>query len=100
MLAPLTRLMSIKNKFEWAQVKQDALNKITQIVACDTLLTYPDFNETFKIHTNTNALQLGAVISHKGKPIAFYSGKINDLPEKVYSHREGTTNNLRNTEII
>ena len=39
----------------------------------DTLLTYPDFNETFKIHTNDNAFQLGSVISHKGNPIDFYS---------------------------
>ena len=32
----------------------------------DTLLTYPGFNETFKIHTDASAFQLGAVISQKG----------------------------------
>ena len=40
-----------------------------------TLLTYTDFNENFKIYTNTNDLKLGAVIFRKGKPIAFYSRK-------------------------
>ena len=35
-------------------------------MAHNTLLTYPDFNETFKIHTNASAFQLGAVISQKG----------------------------------
>ena len=44
----------------------------------DTSLTYPDFNETFKIHTNDSAFQLGAVISQKGKPITFYSIKLTD----------------------
>ena len=39
----------------------------------DTLLTYPDFNENFKIHTNASDLKLGAVILRKGKPIALYS---------------------------
>ena len=39
----------------------------------DTLLTYPGFNETFTIHTNASALQLGAFISQKVKPIAIYS---------------------------
>ena len=39
-------------------------------------MTYPNFNETFKIHTNASAFQLGAVISHKGKHIDFYSRKI------------------------
>ena len=33
------------------KVKQDALGKIKRIVSRDTLLTYPDFNETLKIHT-------------------------------------------------
>ena len=50
--------------------------EIKRIVACDTLLTYPDFNETFKIHTDVSAFQLGAVIRHKGKPIASYSRKL------------------------
>ena len=38
--------------------------------------TYPDFNETFKIHTDASAFQLGAVIIQKGKPIAFYGRKL------------------------
>ena len=45
-------------------------------MACDTLLTYPDFNETFKINNNAIAFQSGAVISQKGKPIAFYSREL------------------------
>ena len=43
----------------------------------DTLLTYPDLNETFQIHNNYSAFQLGAVISQKGKPISFYSRRLN-----------------------
>ena len=46
------------------------------------LLTYPNFNVTFKIHTNDSALQLGAAISQKGKPIAFYSGKLTDTQQR------------------
>ena len=51
-------------------------------MARNTLLPYPDLNETFKIHTNASALQLGAVISHKGKHIAFYSRKLTDDPKR------------------
>ena len=75
-LYPLTKLTSINRKFKWTDVKKDTFDKIKRIVACNTLLTYPDFNETFKIHTNASAFQLGAVISHKGKPIAFYSRRL------------------------
>ena len=45
-------------------------------MARDTLLTYPDFNGRFKIHTDAIVFQLGAVIGQKGKPITFYSRKL------------------------
>ena len=75
-LEPLTKLTSIKRNFKWIQVKQDTFEEINRIVARDTLLTYPDFNETFKIHTDASAFQLGAVIIQKGKTIGFYSRKL------------------------
>ena len=58
MLALLTKLTSINRKFECPQVKQDTFYKIKRILARDTLLTYPDFNETFKNHTDASAFQL------------------------------------------
>ena len=70
-LAPLSKLMSIKRKFKWSQVKQNDFEKINWIVAHDTLSTYQYFNEAFKIHTNSSTLQLGVVVSRKGKYIAF-----------------------------
>ena len=77
-LAPLTIFTYIENNFKWTQVKQNAFEKIKWIVSIDTFLTYPYSNETFKIHTNASAFQLGSVIIHKGKPIAFYSRKLTD----------------------
>ena len=44
-------------------------------MAHDTLLTYPDCNENFKIHTDAGYLKLGAVILKKGKLISFYGRK-------------------------
>ena len=52
-------------------------------MARDTLLTYPNFNETFKIHTDASYFQLGMVIIKKGKPIAFFGRKITDA-QKIY----------------
>ena len=60
------------------KIEQAEFDKIKRIVARDTLLTYSDFNEKFKINTDASAFQLGAVISQKGKPINFYSGQITD----------------------
>ena len=50
-------------------------------MAQDTLPTYPDFNEAFKIHTDASASQLGAVKSHEDKLIAFYSRKLTDAQQ-------------------
>ena len=81
-LAPLTKLTFIKKKFTWMKVKQYAFDEIKRIVARDTSLTNPDSNETFKTHTDASAFQLGAVISQKVKPIAFYSRKLTDAQQR------------------
>jgi RNase H-like domain found in reverse transcriptase len=41
------------------------------------LLTYPNFKKLFEIHTDASKVQLGACISQEGRPVAFYSRKIN-----------------------
>ena len=40
-------------------------------------MAYPDFNAMFQIHTDASKLKIGAIISQKGNPIAFYSLKMN-----------------------
>ena len=65
--------MSNKVKLNRTKIKQYAFNEIKGMLVRDTLLTYPDFNEEFKIHTDASDSQFGAVISQKGKPSTFYS---------------------------
>ena len=40
-------------------------------------MVYPNFTKPFDIHTDASHTQLGAVISQQGRPIAFYSRKLN-----------------------
>ena len=75
-LAPLTHLTSSNIEFEWTDVEQMAFDKIKPIVRPETLLSYPDFNKPFEIHTDASHTQLGAVISQNKKLIAFYSRKL------------------------
>ena len=51
-------------------------------MARDTLLTYPHFNENFKIRTNASDFKLGAVIIQKGGPISFYSKKYTESQQR------------------
>ena len=55
-------------------------------MARDSLIKYPDFNEHFKIHTNDSEFQLGAVISQKDKPIAFYIRKGTDVQQYTVTY--------------
>ena len=63
-------------------LEQYAFDKIKRIVARDTLLTYPDFNENFKIHTDARNLKLGAVILQNVKPISFYGRKCTESQQR------------------
>ena len=81
-LAALTKLTSMNRKFKWTKVEQYNFDKIKRIVAHDTLSTYPYFNETFQIHTDASAFQLGVVIVQNGKPIVFYIIKLTDTQQR------------------
>ena len=76
MLTPLTILTSKKTKWKWGAEEQKAFQLMKKIISKNALLAYPDFNEEFVIHTDASDYQLGAVISQKGRPIAFYSRKL------------------------
>jgi hypothetical protein len=74
LLAPLSSMTSAKVKWKWTPECQDSFEKI---MAKKTLVTFPDITKEFKIHTeDASKLQLGACISQGGKPVAFYSCKL------------------------
>ena len=75
-LAPLTALTFDKVPWTWDGKHQKAFDAVKKIISRETLLSYPNFNEPFDIHTDASDLQLGAVISQKGKPIDFYSRQL------------------------
>ena len=76
-LAPLASLTSKTAKWEWTGAHQNAFDTMKKIISKEVLLTYPNFHLPFDIHTDASDTQLGAVISQNGKPIAFYSRKLN-----------------------
>ena len=75
-LAPLAKLTSKTVKWEWGPEQTKAFADMKKIISKEVLLAYPDFNDEFVIHTDASHTQLGAVISQRGKPIAFYSRKL------------------------
>jgi RNase H-like domain found in reverse transcriptase len=77
LLSPLSSLTSAKTKWECTKESQTAFDDIKKLIAKETLLTYLNFKKPFEIHTDARKVQLGACISQEGKPVAFYSRKLN-----------------------
>jgi len=76
-LAPLAQLCGKNTTWKWTDVHQHAFDTMKRIVATDVLLAYPDFSKKFEIYTDASDKQLGAVITQEGRPIAYYSRKLN-----------------------
>ena len=85
LLAPLTSLTSKNVKYDWKDEHRNCSEAIKCVIGREVLLGYPDFNSPFEIHTDASKLQLGAVISQKVKPVAFYSRKMNSAPQNYTS---------------
>jgi hypothetical protein len=85
LLAPQTDLTSNKDgtvgkqrgPIKWEKVHQEAFDKIKQAITNDVILSFPDFDKPFEIHTDASDFQLGAVIMQERRPVAFYSRKLN-----------------------
>lgn len=78
-LQPFTEISAGKKKakIKWTPELEKAFLEIKKMISKETLLTYPDWSKPFEIHTDASDYQLGAVISQGGKPIAFFSRKLN-----------------------
>ena len=57
------------------------------VIRREVLKGYPDFNAPFEIHTDASRLKIDAVVSQNGKPIAFYSRKMN-IAQQNYTTTE------------
>ncbi len=76
-LTPLTALSSKSIKWKWTEECQEAFDTIKRVITKETLLAFPDFEKEFHVYTDSSDFQLGAVIMQEGKPLAFYSRKLN-----------------------
>ena len=87
LLAPLTAITSKNVKYDWKDEHQKYFEAIRCMIGSEVLLGYPDFNAPFEINTDASKIQIGAFISQKGKPITFYSRKMNSA-QNNYSTTE------------
>ena len=60
-----------------------AFIQMKQLIAQETLLAFPDWSKPFDVFTDSSDYQLGGVIQQEGKPLAFYSRKLNKAQKTI-----------------
>ena len=78
-LQPLTDQSGLKKgaPIQWTDVHQRAFDKMWYLMAADALAAYPDHNKRFDVYTDASNSQLGPCIMQDGRPVAYFSRKLN-----------------------
>ena len=78
-LAPLNKLSAVKSKkdFYWGPEENKAFLEAKEMLKKEALLSFPDFNKPFHLYTDASDRQLGATVVQEGKPLGFYTRKLN-----------------------
>ena len=70
--APLTTLLC-KDAFEWSLTSQAAFDALKSAVTTTPVLALPNFAEPFVVETNASGIAMGAVLTQRGHPLAYFS---------------------------
>ena len=87
MCAPLTWCMK-KGVFRWKTTISKSFEELKRRVITQLVLAFPNFSKVFQFDCDENGATIGVVLSQEGKPIVFFSEKLNEAKNKyfVYDH--------------
>ena len=75
-----------KMRFEWNSAANKSFEELKKKVAKYPILVLLDFNKVFTIECDASGFAIGAVLSQEGRPVAFFSGKLNEAKKKYSSY--------------
>lgn len=83
-VAPLTNFLK-QGCFQWGPNQDASFSIIKEKLTIAFVLALLDFNKVFEIETNASMTGLGAILTQDGRPLEYFSGKLN------YAHQKWCT---------
>ena len=76
-VAPLTGVIKKFVCFKWKEEQNNAFLDLKNKLCSAPILPLPNFNKTFEIECDASGIGIGAVLMQEGRPIAYFSEKLN-----------------------
>ena len=73
-----------RKEFKWTVGAYKSFNLLKQKVTKQLVLALPDFNKVFQVDCDANGTTIGVILSQEGRPVAYFSEKLNDAKRKYF----------------
>jgi len=84
-VAPITDCTKGKT-FLWTTVAEEIFNFLKKKVTEAPILELPDFDKVFEVDCDALHVGIGSVLSQAGRPIAFFSEKLDEVKQKYSTY--------------
>ena len=84
-VAPVTELLK-RSKFSWTTEAQKAFDELKRLVTQAPILALPNFDNAFQVECDASGIGIGGVLSQGGRPIAYFSEKLNDVRQRYSTY--------------
>jgi hypothetical protein len=76
-----------KQLFQWTEgILRKGFQLLKKKITKQPILALPDFGKLFQVECDASGIAIGVVLSQEGKPISYFSEKLNDAKKKYSSY--------------
>jgi hypothetical protein len=74
------------NYFHWTKEVEKRFNLLKRKITEQPIQVFPDFKKPFQVKCDASGFAIGVVLSQEDRPIAYFSGKLNEVKVKYSTY--------------